>query len=77
MTPFSVILNGFGSCTGLSVLFVDPLRTVGIPAHMAGTPAWNVEVEKENDSWVEYYSVEEDKWVFLKAMTKDMSLLVL
>jgi len=70
--PMSVILNGFGSCTGLSIMFVDALRTAGIPARIVGTPAWNGKVENGNHSWVEFYSVAQGKWIFLEAMTKSV-----
>jgi len=68
--PLSVILNGYASCTGLSILFVDALRTAGIAARISGTPAWNNKVENGNHSWVEFYSVEKQDWVFLEAKTK-------
>ena len=68
--PMSVILNGYGSCTGLSIMLVDALRTAGVPARIAGTPAWNGKVENGNHSWVEYYSVLQNKWIFIEAMTR-------
>lgn len=38
--PLSVIAYGYSSCTGLAIMLVSALRSVGIPARMAGTPAW-------------------------------------
>ena len=68
--PMSVILHGYASCTGLSIMFVDALRTSGIPARLAGTPAWNGKMENGNHSWVEFYSVSKGEWIFLEPMTK-------
>lgn len=53
--PLSVIAYGHSSCTGLAVLFIAALRAAGIPARMAGTPAWLGVEEKGNHSWVEVY----------------------
>ena len=39
--PMSTLAFGYASCTGVSIFFVDALRSVGIPARIAGTPAWN------------------------------------
>lgn len=64
--PMSVILYGRASCTGLSILLVDALRAVGVPARIAGTPAWNGNVDNGNHSWVEFYSDMEQKWKFLE-----------
>ena len=38
--PLSVIAYGHSSCTGLAILLIAALRSVGIAARMAGTPAW-------------------------------------
>ena len=46
------------SCTGLSILLVDALRAVGIPARLAGTPMW-VSLEG-NHNWVEVWA--DGKW---------------
>ena len=40
--PMSTLLFGYASCTGVSILYVDALRTIGIPARVTGTPAWHV-----------------------------------
>ena len=53
--PMSIIAYGYASCTGLSIFLVDALRTVGIPARLAGTAAWNGEKENGNHSWIEFF----------------------
>jgi len=53
--PMSVLMFGYASCTGISILFVDALRALGIPARIAGTPAWYGDPEQGNHSWVEVY----------------------
>lgn len=35
-----VIQSGYASCTDVSILYVDALRTIGVPARVTGTPAW-------------------------------------
>lgn len=37
----SAIAFGYASCTGLSIMFLDALRSVGVPARLVGTPAWH------------------------------------
>ncbi|HEY3320421.1 MAG TPA: transglutaminase-like domain-containing protein [Planctomycetota bacterium] len=39
-SPAESMKAGFASCTGLSVLLVDACRACGIPARIAGIPAW-------------------------------------
>jgi len=53
--PMSTLLFGYASCTGISLLFVDALRTVGVPARLVGTPAWHGKVTDGNHNWVEIY----------------------
>lgn len=38
--PMSVMIFGYASCTEVSIIYIDALRSVGIPARLAGTPAW-------------------------------------
>lgn len=71
--PLSVVAYGHSSCTGLSILLISALRAVGIPARMAGTPAWHGNVDEGNHSWVEVYvpSTSDDggkggQWKFLE-----------
>ncbi|MDA0802551.1 MAG: transglutaminase-like domain-containing protein [Planctomycetota bacterium] len=50
-SPYESRDAGYASCTGLSVMLADALRTGGIPARLAGTPLW---LEKTgNHTWVE------------------------
>ena len=53
--PMSVLTFGYGSCTGVSILLVQALRSAGIPARLAGTPAWNQNVQHGNHNWVEVW----------------------
>ena len=64
--PMSVLLFGYASCTGLSIFFVDMLRTVGIPARLAGTAAWNGKEENGNHSWVEFFDSDDGKWYIME-----------
>jgi Transglutaminase-like superfamily len=79
--PMSVLSFGYGSCTGLSILFAQALRAAGIPARVAGTAAWNQNEEHGNHNWVEVWvpssnihnfatSYEDDfggAWLFIEA----------
>ncbi len=50
------------SCSGLSILLTDVLRTMGIPSRIAGTPLW---VTKEgNHNWSEVWL--DGKWYFVE-----------
>ena len=51
--PMSTIVFGFASCTGVSILFADALRAAGVPARLAGTPAWNGSPSNGNHNWIE------------------------
>jgi len=65
--PMSIISYGYASCTGLSILLINALRTFGIPSRLVGTPAWNGEVENGNHNWVEVWDVEDTKdWKFME-----------
>ena len=63
--PMSTLVYGYASCTGVSILFVDALRSVGVPARVAGTPAWNDVYENGNHNWIEVY--EGGEWHFIEA----------
>jgi Transglutaminase-like superfamily len=63
--PMSVIAFGYASCTGFAILFVQILRTAGVPARVAGTAAWNNNRTKGNHNWVEVYG-DDGKWHFLE-----------
>jgi hypothetical protein len=62
--PMSVLVFGHASCTGLAILFTTALRTVGVPARVAGTPAWYQDREGGNHNWVEVW--EHGTWKFLE-----------
>lgn len=64
MSPFEVITHGYASCTGMSTLLVDALRSQGIPARAAGTPRWNTP-EGGNHVWVEVW--DDGVWSFTGA----------
>lgn len=64
--PMSTIAFGFASCTGISLLYIDALRSAGIAARLAGTPAWNRDVSHGNHNWVEVWLPEENQWVFIE-----------
>jgi hypothetical protein len=62
--PMSIIAFGYASCTGTSILFSNALRAVGIPARVAGTPAWYGNATQGNHNWVEVY--DSGEWKFLE-----------
>lgn len=66
--PMSTISFGYASCTGTSILFCNALRAVGIPARVAGTPAWYGNRTQGNHNWVEVYVPGDDggEWKFLE-----------
>jgi hypothetical protein len=69
-SPAESMQIGWASCTGLSILLVDACRAVGIPARMAGIPAWKDGVGDAsgnhggNHSWVE---ILDGAWHYLGA----------
>ncbi|CAM6087620.1 unnamed protein product [Calypogeia fissa] len=64
MSPFQVLSAGNASCTGMSILMVDALRSVGVPARVVGAPEWN-DGSGGNHDWVEVWYDEE--WHFIDA----------
>lgn len=56
-SPYESMEIGWASCTGLSILMVDACRAVGIPARLAGCPAWKK--VQGNHNWVEVWW---DRW---------------
>jgi hypothetical protein len=71
LDPMSVLTYGFASCTGVSILFVDALRAVGVPARLVGTPMWNGNASEGNHNWVEIYmgpgeGLDGDAWTFIE-----------
>lgn len=76
MSPQAVLEHGGASCTGLSIFFVDALRSAGIPARVAGTPYWHGDTQDGNHDWIEVYTGREgckhhdlhcDGWSFIEA----------
>lgn len=59
-SPSESMRQGMASCTGLTVLLVDALRAVGIPARFAGTASWHD--DRGNHSWTEVWL--DDGWHF-------------
>ncbi len=52
-SPRESMRQGMASCTGLSILLVDALRAVGIPARFVGTASWHD--NRGNHSWTEVW----------------------
>mmetsp|Transcript_25102 Transcript_25102/g.47177 ORF Transcript_25102/g.47177 Transcript_25102/m.47177 type:complete len:318 (+) Transcript_25102:25-978(+) len=65
--PMSTLVFGYASCTGVSILFADALKTVGIAARVSGTPAWNGVYENGNHNWIEVYLPETGEWAFMES----------
>ncbi|CAK9069896.1 Hypothetical protein SCF082_LOCUS34898 [Durusdinium trenchii] len=68
----SAIAFGYASCTGLSIMFLDALRSVGVPARLVGTPAWHGTFADGNHNWVEIWlghgsGLFGEAWTFLEA----------
>ena len=64
--PLSTVLFGSASCTGISITYVDALRSAGIPARLVGTPAWHGKVEDGNHNWVEVWLGNQIGWKFIE-----------
>ena len=65
--PMSIITFGYASCTGLSILLVNALRAVGIPARLSGTAAWNGLEEHGNHSWIEFWG-SDSQWHIMESL---------
>ena len=61
-SPYESMEQGMASCTGLSILLTDAFRAVGIPARVAGIPAWTTKVGNHN--WVEVWTSADQDWHF-------------
>jgi 1-phosphatidylinositol phosphodiesterase len=61
-SPYESMEQGKASCTGLSILLVNAFRSVGIPARIAGTPAWTT--KPGNHNWVEIWTPADQAWHF-------------
>lgn len=65
-SPKESIEQGLASCSGLSVILVDACRSVGVPARIAGIPAWAN--KPGNHTWVEVW---DGDWHFTGACEFD------
>lgn len=61
-SPYESIAIGYASCTGLSILITDVLRSVGIPARLVGIPSWSN--TGGNHTWVEVW---DNGWHYIEA----------
>jgi len=71
--PFETMARHNSSCTGMALFLVDALRSIGIPARVAGTPHWNkgsiicpngdADAECGNHNWVEAFL--QGEWHFM------------
>ena len=61
-SPYESIQAHYASCTGLSILLTDALRSVGIPARIAGIAMWPD--ESGNHTWVEIW---DGQWRYVGA----------
>lgn len=64
-SPSESIRRGRATCIGLSVLLVAACRAVGIPARVAGTPAWTS--GRGNGGTHEWVEVWDGRWRFMGA----------
>ncbi len=60
--PRESMSSGMASCTGLSILLVDALRSVALPARIAGTAMWTT--KEGNHDWVEVWLPDTKQWHF-------------
>lgn len=61
-SPYESIKAHYASCTGLSILLTDVLRSVGIPARIAAIAMWPD--DSGNHTWVEIW---DGKWHYVGA----------
>lgn len=61
-SPYESIQAHYASCTGLSILLVDALRSVGIPARIAAIAMWPD--QSGNHTWVEIW---DGQWHYIGA----------
>lgn len=60
--PLESMKLKMASCTGLSILLVDALRSVGLPARISGTAMWTT--KQGNHNWVEVWLPDSKQWHF-------------
>ncbi|CAN5452027.1 hypothetical protein BH11ARM2_BH11ARM2_29560 [soil metagenome] len=61
------IAQGMATCTGLSIMLIDALRAVGVPARMAGIASWPG--TGGNHTWVEVWDT--GRWHYIAAAEPD------
>lgn len=61
-SPYESTQAHYASCTGLSILLIDALRSVGIPARIAAIEMWPD--ESGNHTWVEIW---DGQWHYIGA----------
>jgi len=61
-SPYESIQAHYASCTGLSIILVDALRSVGIPARIAAIARWPD--DSGNHTWVEIW---DGQWHYIGA----------
>ena len=66
-SPPESISQGMATCTGLSIMLIDALRAVGVPARMAGIHSWPG--RGGNHTWVEVW--DKGAWHFVGAAEPD------
>src|SRR5690606_17330671 len=66
-SPEETIAQGMATCTGLSIMFVDACRAVGIPARVAGIHSWPG--RGGNHTWAEVWDA--GRWHFVGAAEPD------
>lgn len=65
-SPSETIASQVASCTGLSIMTVNMLRSVGIPARVVGTPLW--QDKSGNHTWFEVWDA--GQWHYIGAGEK-------
>ena len=60
--PYESMELKMASCTGLSILLADALRSVSIPSRLAGTAMWTT--IEGNHTWNEVWLPEHKRWMF-------------
>ncbi len=60
--PYESMQLKMASCTGLSILLADALRSVCIPCRIAGTAMWTT--KEGNHNWNEVWLPEHKRWLF-------------
>ncbi len=60
--PYESMKLKMASCTGLSILLADALRSVCIPCRIAGTAMWTT--KEGNHNWNEVWLPEHKRWLF-------------